>query len=335
MRTTKLLLLLLLFNTASVGAKQSDPSVRNQSASANVSTQDKSALSKVSAKLVPGNNGSTGSKFESQVYTDEKNVPFLQWRLLAARKTDELMKTIQHFRLERMAPDARFFWQGTAYGAHGDIEQSVGCYDRIKDYSKMSNFALDTMLKAYRETSNNKKLLELTQIEINRNTLTENMYKYRSEALINLGRFEEAAVFLKTGVSAVAPERKGFMLQKAAEAYNKMQNYEAATNCLSDAIKLRTANARDTTRFYVFRGNILKTQKKYELAIKDFSTVLALIQSRRASGKAANTDDWAESNALLDRAKCYDLLGKHDLAAQDYAAHKKISRSIENDFLGQ
>jgi len=316
-----LLLLLLLVVSQPASAEQSITKAKNNSTIA--TKQSTAGKSKNSNDLVFHNKSSKAT------YDDEKNVPFERWQAMYNEKTPQLLAEVNRFGYKRMEGDAWNYWLGTAYDAFDDLERSVTHFDRIHDYSKISDFGLDKMAHTYLGLTELDKVLTLTQIQINRRNPTESTFMRRGDALLNLGKIEDAAATYMQGLAAVKPGRRALLLEKAASAYIKLKNYDEAVKCLTEAIEQRGFGAG--APLYLTRGLALRAQGKYELAVNDFSACLERVH--RSTHSVEN--QWSEVSALMDRAKCYDSLGRHDLAARDYASHKKLSQGLESDFFGK
>jgi hypothetical protein len=68
-------------------------------------------------------------------------------------------------------------------------------------------------------------------------------------------------------------------------------------------------------------------------AAKDCTIAIQVADPSMSGG--ADAQQAIMSRAYLERAGCYDHMGKKDLAAADRRAHNKMSSELEEDFIGK
>jgi hypothetical protein len=118
-------------------------------------------------------------------------------------------------------------------------------------------------------------------------------------------------------------------LAKAAACLRMAHRYDEGIRVMNTAIADKSSPnglLMFTTRAHCYEG-----AGKWSDAANDFTSTMQVAKTRGRSP----LEDAALANAHMERAKCYDHMGKSDLAAKDKAISEQTSRSLESDLLGK
>lgn len=260
-------------------------------------------------------------------YADEEGLPLGQsttkdWENLSAR--------IGRVDTARLPDATAHFLSGMRLMKLGRDEAAAAQFKLLPPPRRLSSFALDEIAQTYVRVDMMQDAAAAVEELFRRKAQTWRTYRVRAQ--INSARgandlagqdYERAADLTDDGTDAAA----------AAEVYRRLGKYNEAINVLSKTI-IRTKSHPDML-LYAIRGRCFRDQKEWSKAVEDFSTVIDFYQRNRAEYARSRGAPMIQANVYLDRAKCFDAMGKHDLADRDRSVHNRLSKEIEQDIFGR
>jgi tetratricopeptide (TPR) repeat protein len=152
-----------------------------------------------------------------------------------------------------------------------------------------------------------------TAMKLSHKPLPVHVYIARGESYRELGDMQKSLADFDAGVK-LYPQAV-FCLTRRAESYCQTKEFDKA---LADATKL-TQLEPDMVHHYELRGRIYTSLGHFDKAAADFTTAIKMREK-------TDRDDPLLAQDYSNRARTYDKLGKHQLAANDQAKCDRLVR---------
>ena len=207
---------------------------------------------------------------------------------------------------------------GTAYSGNVEYQKSLSCFCKADSVLKISK-KYDLLKCAALNINIGEVLLKLDAPE-------KALYRYRS------------AYKLASGSSISSTNIRITSNEGMAECYTCLGQVDSAMKCLENCLKLITLTGtnmkNDSSRIYLFMGDVRARHGEWEKSMKYYNQALAILLSDSKDFSVEEANLSRHETDLLDLYKIYGHMGKSQLqsAIQAYSDTVTLSRSF-SDFL--
>ncbi len=154
-------------------------------------------------------------------------------------------------------------------------------------------------------------------------------YQIRADSRDATGNSTEAlADYLKW--AEVSPKLAAEPLAKAANMMCRQQKHDQAIKLFNRAMGVD--GQKTDPAIYLYRGECFEKMGRWSDAVLDFSEAIG--RGEAAAKIMEGAYSITISTSYTERAKCYDKLGKKNLAAADRKTNEKLSRGLADDLFG-
>lgn len=198
--------------------------------------------------------------------------------------------------------------RGNAYLQRKDFEKAIADFTKLIELDLNDASGYKNRGRIYLENSNSPQAVNAAVRDftsaIDLEPKDVEAYKLRSSAYMKLRDYDKAKADMDK-IAAIEPNNVDVIIIQG-EMFLADKQYEKATESLTKAIAVKP-----TSKLYLDRANAYAAQKKYDVAVSDFSKVIEL--------------DPKNADAYNARGNAYLQLDKTDLAIRD------INKAIELD----
>jgi tetratricopeptide (TPR) repeat protein len=239
---------------------------------------------------------------------------------------------------ETLGADTHHLRQGMALVNQHDPEAAAAEFNQCHDMTAVSDIDLLRIANTYALVSQHAKALKIvSRVFDHAKTGSGHLkgewqafaYQIRADSSAATGKTSEAlADYLKW--AELSPKLAAVPLSKAANMMCRQNEYDQAIKLFNRAV---AADSQTTDpAIYMYRGVCFEKMGRWTDAVRDFSESI-----RRGEASAKITEgshSVSVSSSYLQRSKCYDKLGKKDLAEADRKMNEKMSRGLADDLFG-
>lgn len=214
-------------------------------------------------------------------------------------------------------PDVGWYFQrGWAYDQLTDFAKSTADYEKYLSFCPKDGLALSSLADNLCEMGQTERAMKVLNkaIEIEPGSLAAR----RLRGMLRHGKNgDERAAIADFNVVCGDPtyDHYGDTLGYRAAAYMQIKDYPHALADYNILVKLSPSD--DNLRR--LRAAVYERMGNFQKTIEDYTAAIELAQAESGPMYAA-------------RAKCYEKLGRKDLAQQDLAKSKKLKNSVDNLF---
>lgn len=223
---------------------------------------------------------------------------------------DDLKKTIE-LSTSSLSTAGAWHCLARAYDAQNDFPHAIEAIDEAIKLRPKDQAAYKT--RAALNTANNRKedALRDYSMAIKLRANDAEVYFQRGQILETMKRFDEALKdydgAAKHGTRGHQLPFKIMALKRQAEIYSQRSQFQKAAEVITTAM---TVDSTDE-ELYRLRGEALEKLNKYEDAIADYSKAIEM------------SPDYSQ-RSYENRGRCYERLGRKELAAKDREESKRL-----------
>lgn len=222
------------------------------------------------------------------------------------------------------------FWRGMSRKCEKRYEEAGEQFDKCTDLGELSIEGQAQIAETYMYLEQYDKTLKILTPLIKKHPNFDCL-ELRGRCYTAVGKPELALQDLIAAAKMQETKSRG-LLSRAAEILRRQNKPKEALAVL----KMGDANQDHSGDgpFFLAKAVCYEDLGQWNQAVEACSHALqvSLAGCRNGSERAGQI---FVSRSLLERAKCYDHLGKKDLAAADRAENGKFSSEVEDDFMGK
>jgi len=265
-----------------------------------------------------------------RVIRDQDGLPLTRIDyLISKRKGSEARRLIDAVKPTAANQNLIHIWRGLSYRADREPELAVAEFDKCSSLVEGKDW-YGLIAGSYGQTEHYAKAIQILTAAIAANPHVASFYADRADFNCALGKFGEAIPDYKRA-AAQNSDRKRLFLSVAAELLRRQGKLKEAMEVLDSG--LNVPERLSDGKYWLCRAQIETQQKHWAEGEKNCT--IGLKVSRKACAKNQSTEEIAVAHLLLERAKCYQHLGKQSLADADLKEHLKFSAATEDEILGK
>ncbi|MBU6453978.1 MAG: tetratricopeptide repeat protein [Cyanobacteria bacterium REEB67] len=222
--------------------------------------------------------------------------------------------------------------RGLAFRSGRDPEGAVAEFDQVTNLDDLLAKA-GLVAGSYSQVERYDKAIEILDRAIASNANAD-LYALRGEYKCAQGRFAEAIPDYKKAALKDSDRQRAYLCV-GGELLRRQGKVKEALSLLD--VGLKAPDRSSDGKYYLCRAMCYGQINDWPLAEQSCSIGLKIADNaiaKAARARHGSVEEIAKSQLLLERAKCYDHLGKKNLAALDREAHLKLSAATEDDLLG-
>jgi tetratricopeptide (TPR) repeat protein len=248
------------------------------------------------------------------------------------RQTAEALRIIDKVPVTAKNANTVHLLRGLAFRSGRDPESAVGEFDKITDLNEVLSRA-DTLAASYSQVDRYDKAIHILDLAI-ANKPTADLYAMRGEYKCAQGHFTDAIPDYKRAALQDSDRQRAYLCI-GGELLRRQGKVKEALSLLDQGLK--AVDRSNDGKYYLCRAACYGQLNDWRAAEQNCTAGLKIADSavtRAARANHGSVEEIAKAQLLLERAKCYDHLGKKDLAARDREAHLKLSTATEDELLG-
>jgi tetratricopeptide (TPR) repeat protein len=264
----------------------------------------------------------------------------LETKLLPIAECDGLVRTSNGTKLravlDGITPTAAntnllHIWRGVSYWMQQRYEQAVVEFDAATNLSETSLTRQSKAAETYQALESSSKAVKIWNDILAKCPFGKG-FERRASCYRAMHRYEEAVADYKQG-AAISPDHRRGYLAKAADILRGQHKYTEALVLLDKSVEDGSDIPHPLQ--YLSRAACLEEVNRWQEAATDCTTALKLANMPLFRDKhRKEAASMILSRAYVERAKCYDHLGKKALADADRKTHESMSSSLELDLIG-
>ncbi|MBS2010661.1 MAG: tetratricopeptide repeat protein [Cyanobacteria bacterium SZAS TMP-1] len=222
------------------------------------------------------------------------------------------------------------FWRGMSRKCEKRYEEAGEQFDKCTDFGELSVEGQAQVAETYLYLEQYDKSLKILTPLIKKQPNFDCL-ELRGRCYTAAGKPELALPDL-IAAAKLQETKSRSLLARAAEILRRQNKPKEALAVLKmgDANKEHSGDAP----FYLSKAVCYEDLGQWKEAAEACSRALQVSMAGCRNGRE-RAGQLFVSRSLLERAKCYDHLGRRDLAAADRAENGKFSSEVEDDFMGK
>ncbi len=225
--------------------------------------------------------------------------------------------------------EIRKLWLAACDTTAGDYEQAVVIFDQAHNLHSAPDAILGCAADAYGQLQQFKKAIAIANTAISRGDNLQ-AYKARAACYSTCNQIDLAVADYDKLCTIDKPNAKRY-LSKAGMLLNNAGKYEKALVYFTKASTADGSAASPTV--WLARGICLEHLERWPEALACLSKAIDI--ARKTPESKAEKLSPGLCRSLIERAKCYDKLGKVNLANADRKESEKQTHEWEKDLLGK
>lgn len=219
-------------------------------------------------------------------------------------------------------------WRGLSFWCQLRYEEAVDQFDRCKNFDDASLSGLSIVGLSYFKVEECNKAIKNLTLVINKFPERDSC-EFRANCYMALKQYDQAiSDFLLA--AKYSHHYRAFYISKVANVLRIEKKYTEAINFYKAALK--NAPAQFVPTALLGQALCYQDMKRWNEAAQNCTEAIKVLTAPTYIDEMKMTN---LANSYLQRAKCYDNLGKPSLAVADRRAHYKLSSSFANDFLSK
>jgi tetratricopeptide (TPR) repeat protein len=244
--------------------------------------------------------------------------------LLQKGRTAEVRNKLRSLGNDPTSLQQKQIWLACCFGVESRYEEAHDGFKRCGDLSGQPAVVLRYAAKSYAEMQDPGEAVRLISI-IKPEQRTFADYDLRGDCNGTLGKTDLAAADFRMA-AALSPARSGGVLAKSSGFYMRAGKAEQALKVIDDAL---SRGGSDYIPAIMGRTVCLERLGRFADAAQSATRAIELTKPGATKGDAKN--QIIMSAAIAERIKCYDKLGKKDLAAEDRKWQNDLAKTISKD----
>jgi len=224
--------------------------------------------------------------------------------------------------------DLIHMWRGMSFRADREPELAVEEFDKCKNLKVFISWA-NYVAGSYCQAEKYDKAIAVTNVAIAKEP-SASLYGHRATYLCAKGKFAEAIPDYKKAAALKDDDQRTY-LTAAGDILRRQGKSKEALALLNTGL---SAKGKLTDgKYWLCRANCFGELGEWAKAAESCTEGIRI--SKLAITKSKSSEELVLAYIYVTRAKCYDHLGKKDLAERDRKAQAKIGASTEDIILGK
>ncbi|MBS2009867.1 MAG: tetratricopeptide repeat protein [Cyanobacteria bacterium SZAS TMP-1] len=244
------------------------------------------------------------------------------------RRGDEARRLIDKVKPTLANTNLIHLWRGLAYRADREPELAVAEFDKCTDFREGKDW-YGLIAGSYSQVERWDRAIKILDQAVATVPGHASYYAQRGDYRCAKGDFAGSIPDYKKAAT-LNSELKRSYLSIAADILRRQGKVKEAIALLDQG--MGETERHSDGKFYLCRAQCFDQLGNWEQGEKNCTEALRV--GRSAVRKGKTEEELLISRALIERAKCYDNLGKKDQAAQDRALHLKMSSETADEIMG-